>query len=157
MHLSHQQVEVFHILFLLYLVLILVYFQLSFYFVVLSFVFLVICLCLMFSLHHVPLVMLFCLTYSVIVSELNTSLLLQSYNNFYRVLCILKDIRIIFSNASCCSLPHMNCLPFLVKSYIGFSSFCNSRQNILKKINHSCKTSVTFWCCWQLYIFKSMS
>ena len=31
------------------------------------------------------------------------------------------------------SFPHMNCLPFLVKSYIGFNNFCNSGQIILKK------------------------
>ena len=37
------------------------------------------------------------------------------------------------SNAFYCSSPHMNCLPFLVKSYIGFSNFCNSGQNILRK------------------------
>ena len=39
----------------------------------------------------------------------------------------------ISSNASCCSFPHMNCLPFLVKLYIGLSNFCNSGQNILRK------------------------
>ena len=27
----------------------------------------------------------------------------------------------------------MNCFPFLLKSYIGFNSFCNSGQNILRK------------------------
>ena len=34
----------------------------------------------------------------------------------------------------CCSSPHMNCLPFLAKSYIGFNNFCNSGQNILRKL-----------------------
>ena len=33
----------------------------------------------------------------------------------------------------------MNCLPFLVKSYIGLSSFCNSRQTILRKLTIAAK------------------
>ena len=44
----------------------------------------------------------------------------------------LTHLSFISSNASCCSLPHINCLPFLVKLYIGLSIFCNSGQNILK-------------------------
>ena len=40
---------------------------------------------------------------------------------------------LISSNASCCSFSHANDLPFLVKFYIGFNSFCNSGQNILRK------------------------
>ena len=33
---------------------------------------------------------------------------------------------------SCCSFPHTNGLPFLVKSYMGFNNFCNSGQNMLR-------------------------
>ena len=39
----------------------------------------------------------------------------------------------ISSNESCCFFPHKKCLPFFVKSYIGFSNFCNSGWNILRK------------------------
>ena len=31
------------------------------------------------------------------------------------------------------TFPHINYLPFLVKSYIGFNNFCYARQNKLKK------------------------
>ena len=40
---------------------------------------------------------------------------------------------LISSKVSCCSFPQINDLPFLVKSYIAFSNFCSSGQNILKK------------------------
>ena len=40
----------------------------------------------------------------------------------------------ISSNAFSCSTPQTNCLPFLVKSFIGFNNFCNSGQNILTKL-----------------------
>ena len=43
------------------------------------------------------------------------------------------NLHLISSNASCCSFSHTNCLPFLVRSYIDFSHFCNSGQNILRK------------------------
>ena len=43
------------------------------------------------------------------------------------------NLCLISSNASCCSFPHTNCLPFLVRSYIGFNNFYNSGQNILRK------------------------
>ena len=33
---------------------------------------------------------------------------------------------------SCCSFPHINGLPFLVKSYMGLNNFCNAGQNILR-------------------------
>ena len=46
----------------------------------------------------------------------------------------LNNLHFISSNVSCCSPPYMNCLPFLVKSYIGLSNFCNSGQNILRKL-----------------------
>ena len=36
-------------------------------------------------------------------------------------------------NATCCTFPYVNCLPFLVKSYLGFNNFCISGQNILRK------------------------
>ena len=48
-------------------------------------------------------------------------------------------------NASYCSLPYMNCLPFLVfKSYIGLSNFCNSGQNILRKFTIPVKPLQSF-------------
>ena len=43
------------------------------------------------------------------------------------------NLHFISSNDVCWSSPHMNCLLFLVKSYIGFNNFCYSRQNILRK------------------------
>ena len=39
----------------------------------------------------------------------------------------------LISSKESCSFPQTNGLPFLVKLYIGFNSFCNSEQNILKK------------------------
>ena len=45
----------------------------------------------------------------------------------------LINLCFISSNVSCCSFPHMNCLPFIVKLYIGLSNFCNSGQNMLRK------------------------
>ena len=39
------------------------------------------------------------------------------------------NLLFISLEAICCSSPYMNCLPFLVRSYIGFNNFCNSRQN----------------------------
>ena len=46
----------------------------------------------------------------------------------------LSNLLFISSNASCCSSSQINILPFLVKSYIGLSNICNSRQNILRKL-----------------------
>ena len=46
----------------------------------------------------------------------------------------LINLHFISSNATCFSSPHINCLPFLVKSYIGFNHFCNSGQNIPRKL-----------------------
>ena len=43
----------------------------------------------------------------------------------------LINLHFISSKAVCCSSPHINCLPFLVKSYIGFSNFCNLGQHLL--------------------------
>ena len=43
------------------------------------------------------------------------------------------NLHFISSNAVCCSFSNMNCLPFLVKSYICFNNFCSSGQNILRK------------------------
>ena len=43
------------------------------------------------------------------------------------------SLHFISSNSYCCSFPHTYCLPFLVKSHIGLSNFCNSGQNILRK------------------------
>ena len=40
----------------------------------------------------------------------------------------------VLPKASCCSFSHGNGLPFLVRSYMGFSNFCNSGQNILTKL-----------------------
>ena len=45
----------------------------------------------------------------------------------------LINLHFISSKESCCSFPHKICLPFLVRSYIGFSNFCNSGQNIRRK------------------------
>ena len=45
------------------------------------------------------------------------------------------SLLLISSNESCCSFPQLNGLPFLVKSYIGFNSFCSSGQKILRKVN----------------------
>ena len=45
----------------------------------------------------------------------------------------LTSLCFISLKALCCSFPHINCLPFLVKLYIGFNNFCNSGQNMLKK------------------------
>ena len=46
----------------------------------------------------------------------------------------LINLHLSSSNESCCSLPQINGLPFLVKSYIGFNNFCNSGQNLLRKL-----------------------
>ena len=46
----------------------------------------------------------------------------------------LPNLHFISSNAICCSFTHMNCFPFLVKSFISFNNFCNSEQNILRKL-----------------------
>ena len=43
------------------------------------------------------------------------------------------NLHLISSNESCWSLPQLNGLPFLVKSYIGSYSVCSSGQNILGK------------------------
>ena len=43
------------------------------------------------------------------------------------------NLHLISSNESWSSFPQLNGLPFLVKSYIGLSSFYNSGQNILRK------------------------
>ena len=67
---------------------------------------------------------------NLLISEYkwNLSVLLGKCNN--GGLIILGFISL---NAIYCSSLHMNCLPFLVKSYIGFNNLCNSRQNILRK------------------------
>ena len=44
----------------------------------------------------------------------------------------LINLCFISLKESCCSFPHTNGLLFLVKSYMGFNHFCNSRQNILR-------------------------
>ena len=49
------------------------------------------------------------------------------------------SLHLISSNASCCSFPHANGLSFLVKLYVGFNSFCNFGQNILRKFTISVK------------------
>ena len=49
------------------------------------------------------------------------------------------NMHLISSNESCCSFPQWNGLPFLVKSYMGFSSFCNSGQNIWRKFTTPAK------------------
>ena len=45
----------------------------------------------------------------------------------------ITNLHFISSKAICCSCPHINCLTFLVKSYIGCNNFCTSGQNILRK------------------------
>ena len=45
----------------------------------------------------------------------------------------LTKLHLISSKESCCSFPQTNGLPFLVKSYMSFSNFCSSGQNILRK------------------------
>ena len=49
------------------------------------------------------------------------------------------NLCLIYSNESCCSFPQINGLPCLVKSYMGFSSFCKSGQNILRKFTTPAK------------------
>ena len=49
------------------------------------------------------------------------------------------NLHFISSKAIYYSSPHINCLPFLAKSYIGFSYFCSSGQNILRKFTISMK------------------
>ena len=44
------------------------------------------------------------------------------------------NLHFISSKASCCSSSQTNCLPFLIKSYIGFNNLCNSGQNMLTKL-----------------------
>ena len=67
------------------------------------------------------------------------NLLVSEYKwNLPVVLGICKTVGftnlcLISSNASCCSFHHINCLPFLVRLYIGFNNFCNPGQNILRK------------------------
>ena len=56
----------------------------------------------------------------------------------------LTYLLFISSNASCCSFLQMTYLPFLVKSYIGLSNFCNSGQNILKKLTIPVKPQQPF-------------
>ena len=46
----------------------------------------------------------------------------------------LINLHLISLKESCCSFPQANGLPFLVKSYIGFNNFCNSGQNIIRKL-----------------------
>ena len=46
----------------------------------------------------------------------------------------LINLHLISSKEFCCSCPQTNGLSFLVKSYIGFNNFCNSGQNILRKL-----------------------
>ena len=45
----------------------------------------------------------------------------------------LCSLHFISSKAFCCSSPQINCLPFLVRSYMGFKSLWSSGQNILTK------------------------
>ena len=50
--------------------------------------------------------------------------------------CSTGGFTILFflsSKAICCSSLHINCLPFLVKSYIGFSNLCTAGQNIFRE------------------------
>ena len=42
-------------------------------------------------------------------------------------------------NESCSSFPQWNGLPFLVKSYLGFRSFCSSQKNMLRKFTTPAK------------------
>ena len=44
----------------------------------------------------------------------------------------LINLHFISSNVICCSFSHINCSPFLFKSYIGFNHFCSLGQNMLK-------------------------
>ena len=46
----------------------------------------------------------------------------------------LSNLFLISSNVDCCSCSQINCLSFLIKSYMGFKSFCRSGQNMLKKL-----------------------
>ena len=78
----------------------------------------------------------FCIWYNALPVA---NLLVSEYKRNHSVLFdICKtggfiNLHLISSNESCCSPSQLNGLPFLVKSYIGFSSFCNSGQNILRK------------------------
>ena len=45
----------------------------------------------------------------------------------------LCSLHLISSKAFCCSSSQRNCLPFLVRSYMGFNSFWSLGQNILTK------------------------
>ena len=56
---------------------------------------------------------------------------LQYWRFYQSVLYFCKWILLFF--------PQWNGLPFLVKSYMGFRSFCNSGQNILRKLTTPAK------------------
>ena len=62
----------------------------------------------------------------------------------------LCSLCLILSKAFCCSSPQINCLPFLVRSYIGFKSLWKFRVENTDKIHHTHKTSTTFDCSWRL-------
>ena len=65
-----------------------------------------------------------------------------------------NNLLLISSNAFCYSSPQMNGLPFFVNSYIGFSNFCSSGQNILTKFTTPAKLLQPFWFlgCFSLWI-----
>ena len=46
----------------------------------------------------------------------------------------IMGLHFISSNVFCYSFYHTNCPPFPMKSCIGLSNFCNSGQNILRKL-----------------------
>ena len=78
-------------------------------------------------------------------------LLVSEYNRNLPLLSgILKtggfsNLLLISSNAFCCSSPQTNGLPFLINSYIGFSNFCSSGQNMLTKFTMPAKLLQPFW------------
>ena len=49
------------------------------------------------------------------------------------------NLFLISPKAFCCCSLQINCLPFLVKSYIGFNSICKSGQNKRKKVTMPAK------------------
>ena len=79
----------------------------------------------------------FCIWYSTLPV---TNLLLSEYEQNMPVvfgMCKtggLINPCLISSEESCCSFLQMNGLPFLVKSYMAFNNFCNSGQNMLRKL-----------------------
>ena len=56
-----------------------------------------------------------------------------------------NNLPLISSNAFCCLSPQTKGLPSLFKSYMGFNSFCSSRQNILTKFTMPVKLLQPFW------------